>query len=127
MLAKLYDADPERGRRYSPTVGAGADPKVVFGAPDPAHISTSYVERQNLTMRTSMRRFIRLANAFSKKLQNHMHAISLHFMHHNYARPRHMLKNLYPQTPAMAAGIEDHVGTSNEVISLLWDATEPLP
>jgi hypothetical protein len=122
MLVKLYGPDPEGERRYSPTICLGAEPHTVLGSPDPAHISTSYVERQNLTMRMSMRRFTRLTNAFSKKLDNHMHAISLHFMYYNFARPHQTLKNPYPRTPAMAAGITDHVWTIDEIISLLPDS-----
>ena len=75
----------------------------MLGQPDKTHISTSYVERQNLTMRMSMRRFSRLTNAFSKKLENHMYAIALDFMHYNFARPHKSLKNLYQRSPAMAA------------------------
>jgi len=92
---------------------------VVTGRPDKALISTSYVERQNLTMRMSMRRFTRLTNGFSKKLENHMHAISLHFMYYNFARPHKSLRNPYPRTPAMAAGVSDHVWTAEEIVSLL--------
>jgi hypothetical protein len=86
---------------------------------DPARISTSYVERQNLTMRMGMRRFTRLTNAFSKKLDNHMAAIALHLLHYNFARPHKTLANPYPRTPAMAAGIADHVWTLKEIAALL--------
>src|SRR5207237_10064045 len=89
---------------------------------DPALISTSYVERQNLTMRMSMRRFTRLTNAFSKKVENLAAAVSLHFMYYNFARPHQTLTKArkgYPTTPAMAAGIADHVWTLEEIAGLL--------
>ena len=87
------------------------------GDPDPSHVSTSHVERQNLTMRMSMRRFTRLTNAFSKKVENLAAAVSLHFMHYNFARPHKSLgRNV---TPAMAAGVTDHVWTAYEVAALL--------
>ena len=91
--------------------------KAVTGDPDPKHVSTSYVERQNLTMRMSMRRFTRLTNAFSKKLENHGHMVTLHFLHYNFARVHKTLRI----TPAMAAGITDHVW-SLEDIAILADA-----
>jgi len=77
------------------------------------------VERQNLTMRMSMRRFTRLTNGFSKKLENHMAAIALHFLHYNFARPHKTLADPYPRTPAMAAGIADHAWTTQEIAALL--------
>jgi hypothetical protein len=86
------------------------------GRPDEAHISTSYVERQNLTMRMSMRRFTRLTNAFSKKVENLAAAVSLHFMYYNFGRKHTTLKG---ETPAMAAGVTDHVWTPEEIASLL--------
>ncbi len=89
------------------------------GNPDPARISTSCVERQNLTMRMGMRRFTRLTNGFSKKLDNHMAAIALHFLHYNFARPHQTLADPYPRTPAMAAGVADHVWTMQEIAALL--------
>jgi len=122
MLIKLYgpiEPGKEARRRYSPAECVGTDTKMVTGTPDKAHISTSYVERQNLTMRMSMRRFTRLTNAFSKKLQNHMHALALYFMHYNFARSHKSLANPYPRTPAMAAGLTDHVWTVEELLSLL--------
>lgn len=82
-------------------------------------ISTSYVERQNLTMRMGMRRFTRLTNGFSKKVENHSAAIALHFMYMNFARPHKSLANPYPRTPAMAAGLADHVWTCEEIAALL--------
>jgi IS1 family transposase len=116
MLIKLYGHDPARPEtRYSPGECIGAERRVVTGDPDQAHVSTSYVERQNLTMRMSMRRFTRLTNAFSKKLENLMAAVSLHFMHYNFARVHKTLG----VTPAMAAGIADHVWTVEEIVGLL--------
>ena len=122
MLQKLYGpAEPEREarRRYSPAVCVGTDTRVIQGNPDKAHISTSYVERQNLTMRMSMRRFTRLTNAFSKKLANHMFALALYFMHYNFARPHKSLSKPYATTPAMAAGLTDHVWETGELLALL--------
>jgi hypothetical protein len=89
--------------------------KVVMGNPDPAHVSTSYIERQNLTMRMSMRRFTRLTNGFSKKAENHAHAVALHYMHYNYCRVHQTLR----VTPAMEAGLADHVWTMDDLIALL--------
>ena len=122
MLVKVYGStefEREAGRKYSPAECVGTETTIVQGNPDKAHISTSYVERQNLTMRTSMRRFTRLTNGFSKKLANHMHAISLHFMYYNFARPHKSLSKPYLTTPAMAAGITDHVWTVEDIVSLL--------
>ena len=87
----------------------------MFGQPDEAHISTSYVERQNLTMRMGMRRFTRLTNAFSKKIENHIHAVSLHFMYYNFGRIHKSLR----VTPAMAAGVSDHVWSLEEIAVLV--------
>ncbi len=89
--------------------------KTVTGDPDPKHVSTSFVERQNLTMRMSMRRFTRLTNGFSKKLENHGHAVALYFMHYNFCRVHQTLR----VTPAMEAGISDHVWSIEELCSLL--------
>src|SRR5205085_9665462 len=111
QLEQIYGNDPADERRYSPSICLGTRTRVFKGNPDPAKISTSYVERQNLTMRMGMRRFTRLTNAFSKKLDSHMAAIALHFLHYNFARPHRTLANPYPRTPAMAAGIADHVWT----------------
>ena len=119
-LQKLYGADTATDeRRYSPAVCIGTKRQPVLGNPDPAKISTSYVERQNLTMRMSMRRFTRLTNAFSKKVENHAAAVALHFMHYNFGRPHKTLRNPYPRTPAMAAGVTDHVWTAEEIVGLL--------
>lgn len=119
MLIKLYGSDPEAERRFSPPVVLTQDVRVVTGDPDPDRISTSYVERQNLTMRMGMRRFTRLTNAFSKKLANHEAAVALHYMHYNFARPHKSLRNPYPRTPAMAAGVADHVWSCEEIAALL--------
>jgi IS1 family transposase len=119
VLVKLYGPDPSAERRYSPPICIGADPRVIQGQPDEAHISTSYVERQNLSMRMGMRRFTRLTNGFSKKIENHMRAVALYFMHYNFARPHTTLSKRYPTTPAMAAGLTDHVWTALEIVALL--------
>jgi len=97
----------------------GTRTHTVQGNPDQSKISTSYSERQNLTMRMSMRRFTRLTNAFSKKLENHMNALALYFMHYNFVRPHKTLSKPYPKTPAMAAGLTDHVWEFEEVLALL--------
>ena len=91
----------------------------ISGDPDPAHIFTSYIERQNLTMRMGMHRFTCLTNAFSRKVENLAHAVSLHFMHYNFCRPHKTLSTRYPTTPAMAAGVADHVWTLEEIAGLL--------
>ena len=116
MLQKIYGApSDEETRRYSPARCIGSDMKVVSGNPDPKHISTSYVERQNLTMRMQMRRFTRLTNAFSKKVENHAHSVALHYMHYNFCRVHQTLRC----TPAMEAGLTDHVWSVEELCSLL--------
>ena len=115
QLVKIYGASGEAQTRYSPGQCIGISCNAVTGAPDPKHISTSFVERQNLTMRMSMRRFTRLTNAFSKKLENHMAAIALHFMYYNFARIHQTLR----VTPAMAAGVAHHVWTVEEIVALL--------
>jgi hypothetical protein len=92
---------------------------VITGSPDSAHISTSHVERLNLTTRMSVRRFTRLTNAFSKKISNHAAAVALHFAHYNFCRVH---KSLNGQTPAMAAGVTDHIWTLAELIALLENA-----
>jgi IS1 family transposase len=118
MLVKLYGSEPEGGRRYSPAKCLSATKHVVQGKPDYEAISTSYVERQNLTMRMSMRRFTRLTNAFSKKLENHEYALALYFMHYNFVRPHKTLTNPYPKTPAMAARLTNHIWTIEEIVEL---------
>lgn len=114
-LQKIYGQEPEGQRRYSPPICLGTETQVIKGSPDPDKISTSYVERQNLTMRMGMRRFTRLTNAFSKKIENLVWAVSLHFMHYNFARVHTTLKT----TPAVAAGVADHVWTVREIAALL--------
>jgi IS1 family transposase len=118
MLVKLYGHDPEGERRYSPAKCIGANKEVIQGNPDMSTVSTSYVERQNLTMRMGMRRFTRLTNAFSKKLENHVFALALYFVHYNFARPHKTLANPYPRTPAMASGISDHIWAIEEIVKL---------
>lgn len=122
QIQKIYASDTKEGGRgkYSPAICTGARKKILKGDPDVDRVSTSYVERQNLTMRMGMRRFTRLTNGFSKKVENLSHAVSLHFLHYNFARPHKTLsKGTYPTTPAMAAGIADHVWTLNEIAALL--------
>ena len=120
MLQKIYGAQSTEGQhRYSPAECIGTDTHVVTGSPDKAYISTSNVERANLTMRMSMRCFTRLSNGFSKKLENHMHAIALHFAFYNFCRPQQTLSRPYHRTPTMAAGITDHVWSVEELLSLL--------
>jgi IS1 family transposase len=116
MLQKIYAApSDDDARRYGPASCIGCDLKVVSGDPDPKHVSTSFVERQNLSMRMSMRRFTRLTNAFSKKLENHGHAIALYFTHYNFCRVHKTLR----VTSAMQAGLSDHVWSLEELVGLL--------
>ncbi len=117
MLMKEYGSDPKEERRFSPPVVLSERRIIVNGNPDPDRISTSYVERQNLTMRMGMRRFTRLTNAFSKKVENHAAMVSLHFLYYNFGRPHGSLGKL--TTPAMAAGLSDHVWTCDEIAGLL--------
>jgi IS1 family transposase len=119
MLVKIYGASNDSPEsRYSPATCIGCRTGVLSGDPDPRHVSTSFVERQNLTMRMSMRRFTRLTNGFSKKLENHGHAVAIHYMHYNYCRIHKTLR----VTPAMEAGLTDHVWAIDELIGLLEDA-----
>jgi hypothetical protein len=115
MLQKIYGASMENETRYSPAKCIGSDMKVISGNPDPKHVSTSYVERQNLTMRMHMRRFTRLTNGFSKKVENHAHSVALHYMFYNFCRIHQTLK----VTPAMEAGLSDHVWTLEELCTIL--------
>ena len=114
MLQKIYGAD-DTEKRYSPARCKGAVPHVVTGEPDPKHISTSYVERQNLTMRMSIRRFTRLTNAFSKKLEMHAHSVALHFMHYNFVKIHSSLRT----TPAQAADVTDRLWEISDLVALL--------
>jgi len=116
QLQKIYGAPTDADqRRYSPAKCIGTDMKVVSGDPDPEHVSTSYVERQNLSMRMGMRRFTRLTNGFSKKLENHAHQIAVYFFHYNFCRVHKTLR----VTPAMEAGLTDHIWTLEELSSLI--------
>ncbi len=116
MLVKQYGNAPETTpeRRYSPAVCLGTDRKVIHGNPDPAHISTSFVERANLTIRMSNRRFTGLTNAFSKKLANHKHMFAIFCVYYNFVRIHQTLR----VTPAMEAGISDHVWTFEDLAAL---------
>ena len=123
QLIKLYGELPEAFKgRYSPAQCIGAERRRVEGSPDPAHISTSYVERQNLTMRMSMRRFTRLTNAFSKKFDNHVHALALYFAFYNFCRIHKTLR----VSPAMAAGVTDRLWSLDDIVARI-DAMAPAP
>jgi hypothetical protein len=115
MLVKMYGTDPQNETRYSPSICWSAESRVIRGNPDRDHINTSYVERQNLSMRMGIRRFTRLTNAFSKKLENHIHALSIYFMHYNFVRIHQSLRC----SPAMEAGIVDHLWSIEEIVQLL--------
>lgn len=117
MLVKIYgnEATKTPERRYSPPVCLGAEKKPMIGNPDPDHISTSYVERQNLTMRMHMRRFTRLTNGHSKKIENHACAVSLHAMFYNFTRKQASLK----MTPAMASGVTDRVWEMTDLVEMI--------
>ena len=114
-LQKRYGADPEAEKRYSPAKCLGCDVKTVVGEPDPGHINTSYVERQNLTMRMSMRRFTRLTNGFSKKVENHAAAVALYFMYYNFARIHQTLRT----SPAQAASVTEKLWDIKNIVELL--------
>jgi IS1 family transposase len=115
MLIKLYGTPPEAETRYSPVECIGVQTQRIQGNPAWEHISTSFVERQNLTMRMAMRRFTRLTNGFSKKAENHAYAVALHYMHYNFGRIHKTLR----VTPAMEAGVSDHVWTIEEIAKLM--------
>lgn len=108
-----------QARKYSPQVCTGSEVRIVAGDPAPGYISTSGIERHNLTMRMSSRRFTRLTNAFSKKVRNHAAAVALTMMAYNFARPHRSLAKPYARTPAMAAGVADHIWTCEEIAALL--------
>jgi IS1 family transposase len=114
MLIKLYGQDPQAETRYSPSKIIGTKAEVISGDPFPPMISTSYVERQNLTMRMSMRRFTRLTNGFSKKIENHMHAIALHYMYYNFARIHQTIRC----SPAMEAGVSKTLWSISDIVAL---------
>src|ERR1043165_8641487 len=116
MIVKVYGHSQEDSAvRYSPAECIGCEKEVISGKPDMNLVSTSYIERQNLTMRMSMRRFTRLTNGFSKKIENHMHAIALHYMYYNFCRIHKTLRC----TPAMEAGISKKVWETSEIVALL--------
>lgn len=120
MLNKIYAAPPNGPEtRYSPAECIGCEKRRIVGDPDPKHVSTSYIERQNLTMRMSMRRFTRLTNGFSKKVENHIAACALHFFHYNWCRPHMSLKG---KTPCQAAGVTEKRWTVADLIQLLPDS-----
>jgi IS1 family transposase len=120
QLIKVYGNNPEGQTRYSPAQCLGTKRVEIIGSPDQEHISTSYVERQNLNMRMNMRRFTRLTNAFSKKLDNHIAMIALFHMHYNFVRIHQTLR----VTPAMEAGISQHVWSIQEIISLTVESVK---
>lgn len=123
VLVKLYGTAPEAAKgRYSPAQCVGARKDRVEGNPDPAHVSTSYVERNNLTMRMHMRRFTRLTNAFSKKVENHAYAVALHMMYYNFVRLHSKLR----MSPAMAAGVSDSLWEIGDIVKLV-EAAELAP
>ena len=122
MLVKQYGTAPEAEKRYSPPVCLGTERTVIRGRPDPDHISTSYVERQNLSMRMGIRRFTRLTNAFSKKLANHVHALSIYFMHYNFVRIHQTLRC----SPAMEAGVTDRLWSLEDMVRTVdeWEVAQ---
>jgi len=115
QLIKIYGKSSDEEKRYSPSEYIESIPTEITGRPDPKKISTSYAERQNLTMRMCMRRFTRLTNGFSKKIENHAHAVALHFMYYNFCRIHKSLR----VTPAMEAGITDKVWNIEDIVGLL--------
>ncbi len=115
MLIKIYgEIDAQGQRRYSPAQCIGIEKKTIKGDPDPKHISTSYVERQNLSVRMGLRRFTRLTNAFSKKIENHAASLAIHYMHYNFVRIHQTLR----VTPAMAAGVTNRLWSIEDVVAL---------
>jgi IS1 family transposase len=123
IIQKHYGTDAQAETRYSPAVCIGCEKEEVFGSPDQAHISTSYVERQNLSMRMGMRRFTRLTNAFSKKFENHVYAISIYFMNYNFVRIHQTLRT----TPAMAANVVTKLWDLGDLLDVLegWESRQP--
>ena len=115
QLVKVYGIDPHGEKRYSPAICTSCESHPVTGNPDPKHINTSYVERQNLSMRMSMRRFTRLTQAFSKKIESHAAAVALYFTWYNFGRVHQTLKT----TPAVKAGVADHVWSIDEIVALM--------
>ncbi|MBI2963404.1 MAG: IS1 family transposase, partial [Deltaproteobacteria bacterium] len=123
MLIKRYGTPEGAEKRYSPPECVGVDARVISGDPDPHHISTSYVERQNLNLRMGMRRFTRLTNAFSKKIENHAHMVALYTVWYNFCRIHQTLK----VAPAMEAGVTDRLWTLKDIIAEVdaWEAQQP--
>lgn len=122
MLVKLYGPVPEGQRRYSPPDLIGIEKTWVMSNPDEDYASTSYAQRQNLTMRMNIRRLTRLTNGFSKKIDNHCHAIALYFMYYNFCRRHETLTKkagAIHTTPSMAAGVSDHVWKIEEIVALI--------
>lgn len=115
MLVKIYGEENHGQKRYSPAQFVSAEKRRINGTPDEKHVSTSYVERQNLTMRMSMRRFTRLTNGFSKKIENLEHAVALHFMHYNFVRIHKTLKT----TPAMESGVANKLWSIEDTAALI--------
>jgi IS1 family transposase len=121
MLVKIYGAAPEGQRRYSPAICTGARKHSIEGKPDPKHVSTSFVERSNLSIRMGNRRMTRLTNAFSKKAENHAHMMAIYFMHYNFVRIHQTLKI----TPAMAAGVSSKLWEMSDMVEVLetWETS----
>jgi len=124
QLVKIYGQSAEAQKRYSPAECVGCRREAITGNPDPdpEHVSTSYAERQNLTMRMSLRRFTRLTNGFSKDVVNHQHALAICFMHYNFARQHQTLR----VSPAMAAGVTGKLWELADIVAMI-DAVAPLP
>jgi hypothetical protein len=122
QLVKMYGDAPEGQKRYSPAECTGCKKRKVIGNPDKAEVSTSYSERQNLSMRMGSRRLTRLTNAFSKKFENHVHAMALYFMHYNFVRIHTTLR----VTPAMAAGVTDKLWDFMDVVKVVeeWESRQ---
>jgi len=115
QLVKVYNETSEGQKRYSPAECIGCTKNVVVGYPDPEHVSTSYIERANLSMRMGMRRFTRLTNAFSKKIENHAASVALYFMYYNFARVHKTLRC----SPAMAAGVDNRLWEIKDIVSMI--------
>lgn len=122
VLEKVYATPTEVQKRYSPPVCVGAKRKEITGRPDQGHVSTSYVERQNLNIRMGNRRFTRLTNAFSKKVENHVHAMAIYFMHYNFVRIHQTTR----VTPAMAAGVSKTLMSVADLVRIVdeWEASD---
>jgi len=123
MLRKIYGADPVGEKRYSPAICIGAKKRRITGKPNPKHISMSFAERANLTMRMHMRRFTRLTNAFSKKAENHAHMVALYSVFYNWTKIDKTLR----VTPAMQAGLADRVYDISDIVELIEQAEAPQP